>query len=211
MTILKPLALAVLTALAPPGASAAEPQVAPDSGSILQQLKPTIPPAPSSPATGLTIEQESGGALPASAAFTVKSITLTGNTRFDSATLHALIADTEGQSVTLQQLGQVADLITDYYHAHHYPLARAIIPAQSIKDGVVLIQVLEARYGKITLKNESRVTEPSLKATLAPLTVGDVIDQAEMDHVLLLLSDIPKIAVNAVIKPGEAVGTSDSM
>jgi hemolysin activation/secretion protein len=172
-------------------------------------LKPATPPAPASPATGLTIERATGGPLPATEAFTVKSLTLTGNTRFDSATLHGLIADAEGQSLTLSQLAQVADRITEYYHAHHYPLARAIIPAQSIKDGAVSIQVLEARYGKVTLENKSRVTDPLLKATLAHLKVGEVIEQTEMDRVLLLLSDIPKIAVNAVIKPGEAVGTSD--
>ena len=209
MSLLKPLTLAVLAALAPLAVSAAEPQVPPDSGSILQQLKPATPPPPASPATGLTIERESGGTLPATEAFTVKRITLTGNTRFDTTTLHALIADAEGKSLTLSQLGQVADRITDYYHAHHYPLARAIIPAQSIKDGAVMIQVFEARYGKVTLENKSRVTDPLLKATLAPLKVGEVIEQTEMDHVLLLLSDIPKIAVNAVIKPGETVGTSD--
>jgi hemolysin activation/secretion protein len=205
----KPLSLAVLTALASLGAAAAEPQVTPDSGTLLQQLKPTLPPAPASPVTGLIVERATGGPLPATEAFTIKSITLTGNTRFDTATLHALVANAEGQSLNLSQLGQVADRITDYYHAHHYPLARAIIPAQSIKDGAVTIQVLEARYGKVTLENRSRVTDSLLASTLAPLKVGEVIEQTEMDHVLLLMSDIPKIAVNAVIKPGETVGTSD--
>jgi len=209
MTSFKPLCLAVLTVLVPLAVAVAEPQVTPDSGTLLQQLKPALPPAPASPVTGLTVERATGGPLPATEAFTVKSLTLTGNTRFDSATLHALVADAEGQSLNLSQLGQVADRITDYYHAHHYPLARAIIPAQSIKDGAVVIQVLEARYGKVTLENQSRVTDSLLASTLAPLKVGEVIEQTEMDHVLLLLSDIPKIAVNAVIKPGEAVGTSD--
>jgi hemolysin activation/secretion protein len=209
MTFLKPLSLAVLTVLAPLGAAVAEPQVTPDSGTLLQQLKPALPPVPASPVTGLTVERATGGPLPATEAFTVKSVSITGNTRFDTATLHALVADAEGQSLTLSQLGQVADRITEYYHQHHYPLARAIIPAQSIKDGAVVIQVLEARYGKVTLENQSRVSDSLLAATLAPLKVGEVIEQTEMDHVLLLLSDVPKIAVNAVIKPGEAVGTSD--
>jgi hemolysin activation/secretion protein len=209
MTFLRPLGLAVLSTLASLAAAAAEPQVTPDSGTLLQQLKPALPPAPASPVTGLTVERATGGSLPATEAFTVTRITLTGNSRFDSATLHALIASAEGQSLTLSQLGQVADRITDYYHAHHYPLARAIIPAQSIKDGAVVIQVLEARYGKVALENQSRVTDSLLAATLAPLKVGEVIEQTEMDHVLLLLSDIPKIEVHAVIKPGEAVGTSD--
>jgi hemolysin activation/secretion protein len=203
------LTVAILAALAPLGAQAAAPPVTPDSGSILQQLKPAAPPAPESPATGLSMEGERATPPPPSAPFPVKSLQITGNTRFDSATLHALVADAEGQSLTLTQLGAVANRITEFYHTHHYPLARAILPAQSIKDGVVTIQVLEARYGKVALENRSRVSDSLLAATLAPLQVGAVIEQSQMDHVLLLLSDVPKIAVNAVVKPGETVGTSD--
>jgi hemolysin activation/secretion protein len=206
--MLKPLSLAVLVALAPL-AHAAEPPVSPDAGNILQQLKPTTPPPPANSSTGLSIQGGKAGQLPDSAAFLVQRLTLSGNSHIDSATLHALIADAEGKSLTLAQLGAVANRITEYYHTHDYPLARAVIPAQTIKDGVVDIQVLEASYGKVTLKNESRVRDALLEATLAPLKSGDVIEQSELDHVLLLLSDVPKIAVQAVIKPGEAVGTSN--
>jgi hemolysin activation/secretion protein len=120
-----------------------------------------------------------------------------------------LVADAEGKRLNLKELGAVADRITEYYHQRHYPLARAILPAQTIQDGIVVIQVLEARYGKVALHNESRVTDALLAATLAPLAVGDVIEQTTMDHVLLLLCDVPKIEVHALIRPGETVGTSD--
>jgi len=209
----QPVALVILTALAPVGVASAQqapptPAV-PNTGSILQQIKPNIPPPPSSSSTGLTTEQPNTTQLPQTVAFAVKSIQIQGNTRFDTATLHALVADAEGKDLTLKQLGVIADRITDYYHTHHYPLARALLPAQTIKDGVIVIQVLEAKYGKVTLKNQSHVTDSLLQSTLSPLKVGDVIEQSEMDHVLLLLSDVPKIDVRATIKPGETVGTSD--
>lgn len=208
--VINPLALAILTAFFPASETLAQQApVVPDSGTLLQQLKPNKPPAPESPATGLTIEQPSGVKAPAGEAFTVKRVEIQGNTRFDAATLHALLADAEGKSLNLAELTALADRITEYYHKHDYPLARAILPAQTIKDGVVLIQVLEAKYGKVTLHNQSHVTDPLLQSTLSPLKVGDVIEQTEMDHVLLLLSDVPRIEVHALIKPGEAVGTSD--
>ena len=200
--------LAALTPLAAHAAAPATP-LAPDSGNLLQQITPNKPPAPSPTGTGLTIERESGTAVPSTEAFTVTSLTIAGNTRIDTATLHRLVADAEGKSLTLSQLTGVADRITDYYHKHNYPLARAIIPAQTIRGGAVTIQVLEASYGKVTLTNQSHVTDSLLGSTLAPLHGGEVIEQSEMDHVLLLLSDVPKIEVNAVIKPGDSVGTSD--
>ena len=54
-----------------------------------------------------------------------------------------LVADAEGRSLTLSRIEGLAKRITDYYHAHGYPLARAVIPPQTIEDGVVEIRVNE--------------------------------------------------------------------
>jgi len=202
------LAALLMVACAPLAARAANP-VAPNAGTILQEVKPVTPPVPSSAGTGLTIEKEGGAKMPPSAPFLVKTFRITGNEKLDTQTLHALVADGEGKTLTLTQLGEFADRITDYYRSHGYPLARAIIPAQTIQDGVVVIQVIEASYGKVRLDNGSKVNTPLLEDTLSPLKSGQVIHQREMDEALLLLSDIPGIVVNATLKPGETVGTSD--
>jgi hemolysin activation/secretion protein len=183
--------------------------VAPNAGSILQQVQPPAQETPSSNGTGLTIEPQAGASLPPSPPFEVKDIRISGNTLFDTAVLHALVADGEGKTLTLSDLGLLAARITDYYHDHGYPLARAIVPAQTIKNGVVRMEVIEARYGKIALENRSRVDDALLASTLAALQSGQAIGQAEIDRVLLLLSDVPGMEVNATLKPGEAVGTSD--
>ena len=202
------LPAALLVLFAPLGAYAAEP-VVPNAGSILQQNQPVEPPAPSPNGTGLSIEEAGRAQLPPSAPFLVTSIQLSGNSVFGVATLHGLVADAEGKSMTLAELGAVIGRISAYYHAHGYPLARAIIPAQTIQAGTVRVEVIEARYGQITLENHSRVADPLLLATLAPVQTGQVIDQAPLNHALLLLSDIPGVSVAATLKPGEAVGTSD--
>lgn len=205
---MKPLFAALLAAFAPLAALAADP-VVPGAGAILQQVQPVTPPSPSPSGTGLTIERDDAAKLPTSAPFMVQSIQITGNTLFDTPTLQALVADAEGKSLTLSQLGELAARITDYYHSHGYPLARAIIPAQTIQSGIVRIEIIEARYGKISLDNRSRVNDPLLQATLSPLQSGQAIGQTELDHALLLLSDVPGVVVAATLKPGESVGTSD--
>jgi hemolysin activation/secretion protein len=183
--------------------------VAPGAGTILQQVNPAAPPAPSSGGTGLKIEQEGAAKLPPSVPFLVKTIKITGNTRFDTVTLHALVMDGEGKNLTLTQLNELAARITNYYHDHGFPLARAIIPAQTIQDGQVEIEVIEARYGKVDLKNHSRVADDLLQSTIATVQSGQVIEQAPLNHSLLLLSDIPGVLPSATLKPGEAVGTSN--
>lgn len=206
---LKLLLTTLLVALAPLAAQAAGGPVAPDAGTILRQIQPLAPALRPSTGTGLTIERKDGATLPASAPFEVKAIRISGNTLFDTATLHALVAGAEGKNLTLPQLDELAARITAYYHSHGHPLARAIIPAQAIREGVVHIEVIEARYGKIKLDNSSRVNDPLLHATLSSLRSGQAIAQVDLDHALLLLSDIPGVVVAATLKPGESVGTSD--
>ena len=183
--------------------------VVPGAGSILQQIQPPTPPAPSSSGTGLRIEREGAAKLPPSAPFEVKTIQISGSTLFDAPTLHALVADAEGKALTLSQLDELAARVTGYYRSHGYALARAIIPAQTIASGIVRMEIIEARYGKVSLDNRSRVKDQLLQDTLAPLQSGQAISQRKLDHALLLLSDIPGVAVDATLKPGESVGTSD--
>lgn len=191
-------ALPLMAQAAPPGA-----------GEILQQITPSLPPAPSSSETGLRIQGEGGEKLPATKPFMVKRIEITGNTLFDTDTLHKLVADSEGRELTLPQLEELASRITDYYHNHGYPLSRALIPAQTIKEGVVTIEVVEAKFGRIKLDNRSSVGSPLLDETLSSLKVDEPIEQKKMDHALLLLSDTPGVAVDATLSPGEKVATSD--
>ena len=187
--------------------------VIPGAGTILQQIQPAEAPAPSSNDTGLRIEQSTGAAIPPGVAFRVDTIQITGNTLFTTAALHALVADAEHKDLTLSQLADLAARITDFYHSHGYPLARAIIPAQTINAGIVTVQIIEAHYGKVSIRNTSRVKDSLLQDTLTRMgggvAPGQVIEQSAMDRSLLLLSDIPGVAVNATLKPGDTVGTSD--
>jgi hemolysin activation/secretion protein len=206
--LLRPLSAALCVALAPLAAQAADPG-APDAGSILRQIQPAAPPLPSPAGTRLTIERDGAAPLPAGAAFEVKSLRISGNTLFDTPTLHALVAESEGRTLTLSQVAELAARITAHYRSRGYPLARAIIPPQAIRSGSVNIEVIEARYGTITLDNRTRVNDALLKETLSPLQSGQAVAQAPLDRGLLLLSDIPGVVVGATLKSGELVGTSD--
>jgi hemolysin activation/secretion protein len=201
------LALALALAVAPVGRSAA--QVTPGAGSILQQVQPATPPVPSSSGTGLTIEADKRSTAQQGSPFLVNIIQVVGNTLFDTSTLHALVADAEGKKINLYQLQELAGLISDYYHRHGHPLARAIIPAQTIEGGRVQIRVIEAHYGKVTVDNHSRVGSGLLDATLSPLQGGHMVTDKPLDRALLLLSDIPGIITSATLKPGDTVGSSD--
>lgn len=205
--MLKPLFAGLL--LASFNIYAAGPEVTPNAGSILQQLQAPTPAVVPQNAPKLEVKPKSDVGLPPSQPIPVTALRITGNTVFSTETLHALVADQEGKSLTLPQLDELAGRITAHYQRHGFPLTRAIIPVQAISGGVIIIQVVEAHYGKVQLNNRSEVNDALLNASLAPLSGGELISDIELNRALLLLSDVPGVGISAVLKPGAAVGTAD--
>jgi hemolysin activation/secretion protein len=180
----------------------------PDSGQLLQEVPKPRNQAPSS-SLGLTVEQQNQNNADNSTKFSVRTIEITGNTELPTDMLHALVASGEGKDLTLSDLNELAERISDAYHKHGYPLATAYVPAQTIKNGIVRIDVAEARYGKVVLNNQSSVSNRVLNATLSPLQPGQPVTGFTLERSLLLLNDIPGATANSTLRPGDQVGTSD--
>lgn len=179
-----------------------------NSGQLLQQMQQPPQQAPSSN-LDLNIQQQKQARAEDNTKFHVRSIEITGNTLIKTDKLHPLVASGEGQELSLNDLNDLAGKVSDYYHDHGYPLATAYVPAQTLHDGVVRIAVVEARYGKVELQNQSSVGHYPLSATLSPMQPGAPVSEYGLERSLLLLSDVPGAIVNSVMRPGDAEGTSD--
>ncbi|MGC1548644.1 MAG: ShlB/FhaC/HecB family hemolysin secretion/activation protein [Rhodanobacter sp.] len=179
-----------------------------NSGQLLQQMQqPTAQPPSSN--LDLNIQHPKAARSASTEKFFVRSIQITGNTLLPTPTLHALVASGEGHELSLNDLDDLAENLTHYYRDHGYPLSMAYVPAQTLREGVVRIAVVEARYGKVSLQNQSAVSNYPLNATLSSLQSGQPIGEYGLERSLLLLSDIPGAIVNSVMRPGETDGSSD--
>ncbi|WP_322032046.1 ShlB/FhaC/HecB family hemolysin secretion/activation protein [Paraburkholderia sp. J76] len=180
----------------------------PNSGQLLQQApQPSLQPPPSN--LDLTIQPPRGAPADNTRTFAVVKIEITGNTQLPTELLHAVVASSEGKNLTLSDLNALADKISDVYHEHGFPLATAYVPAQTIENGVVRIDVAEARYGAVSLNNQSRVSDRVLNNTLAALQSGQPVSEFQLERTLLLMQDIPGAEVSSTLRPGQQVGTSD--
>lgn len=203
---------ALLLAAAPLFTAHAADPLPVDIGTILQQVQPSQPFAPPPRGEAPTLNnQENAPAPPVRppVSVDVKSIQILGNTLVETDTLHGLVADAEGKTLTLDQLDEMATRISRYYRGRGQSFARAVVPAQVISSGVVRFLVIEARYGKVGIDNQTRVNDLLLQATAAPLQGGRPVEQALLDRSLLLMSDIPGVMVQATLRPGEGLGSSD--
>lgn len=201
-----------LLAAAPLLAARAADPLPVDIGTILQQVQPAQPFAAPPRGEGPTLNKEENTAPPPerpAVSVDVTSIKILGNTLVETETLHGLVADAEGKRLTLDQLDEMATRIGRYYRGRGHTFARAVVPAQVIQSGVVRFLVIEARYGKVGIDNQTRVNDLLLQATAAPLQGGQPVEQALLDKSLLLMSDIPGVLVQATLRPGDGLGSSD--
>ena len=181
-----------------------------NAGALLQTV-PTQPPQRTTPAASAlpAIGAEQQAAMPDTAPFLVRQLRVEGNTVFDSATLQALLATMQDKRLTLPQIAEGIGAITIYYRTAGYPLARTIIPAQTIEDGVVRVQVIEANWGQVDVRNNSAVKDTVLMRTLSNLEKGSVIRLDALERATLLLSDLPGVAPRALLRAGQQIGSSD--
>lgn len=201
-TKILPLALLALS----PALSA---QQLPGAGAQLRQVTPPPPPPVSEPS--IRIEEKAGVATPgvASASVMVRELRITGARVWPEAELLRITGFVPGSVLTLAQLHAMADRIGAHYRSHGYFVARADLPAQEIINNSVTIAVSEGTYDKITLRNQSHLSDAVAGNLLQGLDQGDAIMLAPLEQRLLLLSDIPGVKVSSTLVPGARPGSSD--
>ncbi len=179
------------------------------AGAQIQQIPPS--PAQERRIPDLRLEPRDSPATPASdqARVMVSALRVTGQTLYSEAELLATTGFSGRGERSLGELRGLAAKIADFYHLKGYFLAQAYLPAQDIKDGEVTIAVVEGRYGSVTLRNNTNLSDSLATGVLDGLNKGDPVAIAPLEHRLLLLSDIPGVKVKSTLVPGAAVGESD--
>lgn len=182
----------------------------PDAGQSLESLR-RAPALPAKPAAALPEEPSvrPSIALPPGIAVPVRGFRVTGAKAFAEADLLGLIEDSAGKDLALADLQGLANRITRHYREHGHLLARAYIPAQEIRDGLVEIAVLEGRLGRVSVDNRSMLSNAFVEARLADFHTGDAVDSGHLEHDLLLLNDLAGVEVKSTLKPGASVGATD--
>lgn len=184
-------------------------QQVPSAGTQLQQIPPAPALQPSPPAIRLEPARTPEAAATEGAKITVRELRITGAQLFTSDELVAGLGFERGGDLSLDGLRALAARITERYRAAGYIVARAYLPPQEIVDGSVTIAVIEGRYGRIVTRNRSRLSDGLLADLLAGIEPGDAVAIGTLENRLLLLSDLPGVAVASTLAPGAAPGSSD--
>jgi len=138
----------------------------------------------------------------------INDIQFVGNTVLTTDNLRAVLSDKLGRALSFVGLQNLAKTITREYQFQGYLIAQAFLPAQDLKDGVLIIQINEGYVDKISVEQQGRLKTKVSERYLTPLQ-GPVLSSKLLERKILLLSDIAGNDVEFTLSPSQYEGKTN--
>lgn len=191
-------------------------QPPPQSGQVEQSLQkkqdPKEDPAKPKPKVDLAPRQEMTSEDDAKVKIKVERITTTGNKSIPEADLLDVArapGGVVGREMTLAELKQAANRITQHYRSEGFGLAWAYIPVQEIKNGVVEIAVVEGRVDKILVSGNEYYSAEFIIDHVERLQKQNTLSLDSLERGLMTLNSYPGLSVRSTLRQGDTPGTTD--
>jgi hemolysin activation/secretion protein len=183
----------------------------PNAGTIQQQMsrdrETTLPKTFETPDLPLQdARAPSGGPR-----VTVKTFKFVGNTVLSTEELQSITRSFTERALEFLDLQAALHEVTQRYRELGF-LVRATLPPQDINKGEVIIEVLEARLGRVLLdpSSSSRVSAERVRRTIeASQKEGERLSTLRIDKALSILSDLAGVQVQANFVEGDATGLTN--
>ena len=183
-------------------------QTPPSAGSLLQQIEqgrslalPKARPAEIAPAPPEL------KALPGPTVI-VKSFRFAGNRLLSQAQLAPAVQAFLHRPLSFAELQEAAVAVAQAYRQAGW-IVRTYLPRQKIETGEVTIQIVEAAFGGTQLEGhpDTRIApERLVRRVEAAQATGAPLNSNAVDRALLLLEDLPGVAVQGNLKAGPGEG-----
>lgn len=185
-------------------------QTPPDAGSLLRETQQGLQPRalPTLPPILLPSEE-----TPPAAGFRifVRDFRIARAKLFPESELKALLAEFIGRELSFAELQKAAIRISEHYRQKGY-FARAVLPRQTIQDGIVEIVVLEGRLGGIDIEQapDARLDKQLARdIVLAQQKIGEPLRPEDAQRGLRLLNELPGVQAQATLVSGKNEGESN--
>ena len=182
----------------------------PDAGTFLREFKEP-PPPPRQEAKPLPEPPVSPVDDKTGVKIMVTGFDFEGLTLFSPDKLREELADLIGKELTMSQLEVAAQRIVSFY-SKRGRIATAFLPRQEVKDGRVLIKIIEGILGSVGIdpKSKSRLRpDLALSYLLRENKSGEAINKDDLEAAVRLLKGLPGVSASTTLLPGKEKGTSD--
>lgn len=139
---------------------------------------------------------------------TLRGFRIVGSQIFEEHELAAAVAPFLDRTIYSESLSAISDAITRMYVDAGYVGSGAVIPDQSIENGILEVRVIEGEVSAISVQRSGRLRSRWVESRVRKLE-GRPLQLSELDHTLRILQKDPRVErVDAVLTPGEDRGES---
>jgi hemolysin activation/secretion protein len=139
----------------------------------------------------------------------VKQFKVEGATILDAKTIRTLIEPYENMELTLDDISIAAEAITNAYRKKGYITVYSFIPVQEIKDGIVVIRVIEGKIGEILVTGNKHYSSEFIQRHIDKAGKDPSIKEQTLERAILILNEYPSLNVKTSLKAGKKPGTVD--
>lgn len=140
--------------------------------------------------------------------FVLKKVVVDASQVLDNNAVEAITAKYVGQEVSLQKLNTMVAEINKIYEDKGYLTCRAVLPPQTIKEGIVHINLVEGRTGKLIIEGNKSTGSKYIKNRLR-LTEGEINNIHTLNKDMLRFNGTNDVQLRIFMQAGEEAGTTD--
>jgi hemolysin activation/secretion protein len=165
---------------------------------------------PGDPAAATAPAVAASGAPPAPAplapgaggtGFVLAGVALEGATAVPPGEIAPLWAGLLGTEVSIAQLEALAEAVGAAYRSRGFALSQALLPPQTVEDGVVTIRVIEGFVDRVTIVGGAPNQAEAAAILFAPVGAARPLDLATVERAVLLSRDMFGGGVDTVLEP----------
>lgn len=154
------------------------------------------------------VERKDSAAASSAARVTVKRIEFSPSAILSDTELKKIAADYEGKEVGFADLQALVARVNALYKARGAIAAEAVIPAQDISGGVIMIRLIEGKIGAYNLQGNDSTAASYVLGRMHD-GPGALVDIARLESDLIWFNRTNDVQLKAVLKPGQAFATTD--
>lgn len=136
--------------------------------------------------------------------FVLQKMVIKGSTLYSKRRFSRLFKKYMRKRISLGQVYDIAQTITNMYRNDGYILSKAVVPPQEIDRGIIHIDVIEGFVDKVNVQGDVAGPRKLLNRYRKKLLKSKPLLAKDLERYLLLVDDLPGLSVKSVLTPSEA-------
>ncbi len=143
------------------------------------------------------------------AGFTILEFVVDGSALLSKDKIDEVLSKHKGRGKTIKDIERARIELEKAYQQLGYPTVLVVVPEQTVEQGTVRLDVVEARLLGITVTGNQYFSQRNIREKLPSVQVGALLHEPDLVKQLDAVNANPDLKIAPVLKPGSEQGTVD--